>query len=167
MAAGLYIAEVDKLLVELSMTNCSDEVWRMADEILSARMGPEDENGLDGAKSPTFETAPETNTGSGMSFSAMHNHLLDRDQLMRSLESLAPGERSPAEKSRPVSLLDKQDALEGSYLYSHPVASSETQAIVSKEKSKTMTTATLGSGTRCDPPAFFILVLEHCLCWVC
>mmetsp|Transcript_15331 Transcript_15331/g.38379 ORF Transcript_15331/g.38379 Transcript_15331/m.38379 type:complete len:1041 (+) Transcript_15331:121-3243(+) len=149
MAAGLYIAEVDKLLVELSMTNCSDEVWRMADEILSARTGAEDGDGLDGAKSPTFETAPaDVNNGSEMSFSKAHNHLLDRDQLIRSLESLdQEGKNVPRQQSRPLPLVDGQDALEGSYLQSHPVTG-DTQALVSKSKSKTLTTATKGSGTR-------------------
>ena len=43
MAAGLYIAEIDKLIIELSMTNCSDEVWRMANEILKAHENEEDD----------------------------------------------------------------------------------------------------------------------------
>ncbi len=59
MAAGLYIAEIDKLIIELSMTNCSDEVWRMADEILKAREGPDEDDGppLDLLLSPKLTSA--------------------------------------------------------------------------------------------------------------
>eukprot|EP00951_Prasinocladus_malaysianus_P002004 scaffold14231_cov32-Prasinocladus_malaysianus.AAC.1 len=44
-----------------------------------------------------------------------------------------------------------QDTLGGSYMTSHPIEDTDAQALVSKAKSRGLTTARMGNNSRCPP----------------
>ena len=64
MAADLYLKEIDALRFELSMSHASDEVWRMAKDIV-ARLASEEATG--GASSSAAAAAAATDVGDVMS----------------------------------------------------------------------------------------------------